>query len=344
MNTAIPIVFTLAKGRSGTTLLQTILDAHPNTIAPFESRFVIHFKNRYGSITNWNDQIKSTFIKDVLAEQKIAMFWDLDKDKLTQLINDLPQKTTYGEVCKQVYLSVNSIFEKQSPKVIIDKNPVYNLLIGPLLEVYPYAKFIHVIRDYRACTNSTHKLLPSKSITRIGHEWIQSNLEIEHFKALYPNRFITIRYEDLLTDLEHQLELLCDFMEISYQHEMINYHKKTTTAIENFIKNAPNEKIKRIRSFGVSAVHKNLSRPVDPSLMNNWKTQLTDEQIKSLDRICNFYGQHYQYTADYKSDKKTPFPLSVKLKKFKIQLYYRLPIRLRELKSKPSLAFIPKNI
>ena len=70
----LPIVFILGKGRSGTTLLQTMLDAHPNTIAPIESRFVVHFKNRYGQVTKWTSDRKSAFIQDVLEEQKIKFF------------------------------------------------------------------------------------------------------------------------------------------------------------------------------------------------------------------------------------------------------------------------------
>ena len=336
---SIPIVFILAKGRSGTTLLQTMLDAHPNTIAPFESRFVMHFKNKFGKITKWTPEIKATFLSMVFLEQKIYLFWDIDKDKAIKLINALPENTSYGNVCKQIYLSVNSAFEKEQPKVIIDKNPIYALLIPSILEVYPNAKFIHCIRDYRACANSTKKLQISKDIKTIGYEWLLSNTEIEHYKKQYSDHFLTIRYEDLLVTSEMTLKDICDFLHISYSSQLLEYHTKTAEATINFIKNADTIEIKKIREIGANLVHKNLSRPLDPTLMENWRKHLVESQINELDLICSFYGKIYQYHSNIMKQ-QCSIPFKVKLKKIKIQLYYNLPIWFRELKSKPTLVFL----
>ena len=49
---AVPMNFVIGKERSGTTLLQVMLNAHPNIVAPPESRFIIMFYFKYGSKTN----------------------------------------------------------------------------------------------------------------------------------------------------------------------------------------------------------------------------------------------------------------------------------------------------
>jgi hypothetical protein len=338
----IPMVFVLAKGRSGTTLLQTILDAHPNTVAPLESRFVVHFKSKYGCVKKWTISKKNAFLKEVFTEQKISLFWEINKEMAIKKVHDLPENTSYGEVCKQIYLSVISFFEKETTKVIIDKNPIYALLIPLILEVYPNAKFIHCVRDYRACVNSTKKLQPFKKVKMVGYEWLLSN-KIEAYKLKFPDKFITLRYEDLLVSSEETLQNICYFLDLPYHANMLNYYNKTEHAVEEYIKKSKTAEIKKLRTIGANSVHKNLSQPLDTSLIYNWKKMLTSKEIKELDTICSSYGSTYGYTTAISSSKQK-IPLEVKLKKFKLQLYYRLPIRIRELKSKPNLVFVnPKK-
>src|SRR5690554_6308474 len=79
-----PIAFLVAKDRSGTTLLQTMLDSHPNICAPLESRFVLHLKSRYQHKVHWNDRLKARFTKDLFEEEKMVLLWELDMDALKQ--------------------------------------------------------------------------------------------------------------------------------------------------------------------------------------------------------------------------------------------------------------------
>ena len=64
----IQIIFVLARGRSGTTLLQTILDSHPNIQAPFESRFAIHYRHRYLGIKKWTTNKKISLLEMFLKK------------------------------------------------------------------------------------------------------------------------------------------------------------------------------------------------------------------------------------------------------------------------------------
>ena len=43
----IPFFFIVARGSSGTTMLQNILDANEHVILPTESRLIIHLKQKY---------------------------------------------------------------------------------------------------------------------------------------------------------------------------------------------------------------------------------------------------------------------------------------------------------
>ena len=54
----LPFFFILGRPRSGTTLLRTILDAHPNIVIPPENSYLIHlyFKYRHAGV-KWESEI-----------------------------------------------------------------------------------------------------------------------------------------------------------------------------------------------------------------------------------------------------------------------------------------------
>lgn len=339
----LPIVFIMAKGRSGTTLLQTMVDAHPETIAPLESRFVVHFYHRYGSITKWTDKIKKQFIKDVQTERKIELIWELDVEMMTKRIMSLPEATKYSLVCKQVYCSVRSIFNKTDKKIIIDKNPIHAILMPLIYEIFPEAKIIHLVRDYRASANSTKELQIVKSMTNIGFHWLLSNTTIEKFKKEFFHESLTLTYESLLLNPKEELTKVCKFLNVNFDPLMINYHEVTLKGIQGYIDRSPTPYIKEIRSSGSALIHKNISRPIDVTLINKWEKNLDKSQVLVLEKICGQFSLKYGYELLNKDINETPkLSFVTKVKGKKLNLYYRLPIWLRELKSKPKLVFLEK--
>ena len=339
----LPIVFILGKGRSGTTLLQTMLDAHPNTIAPIESRFVVHFKNRYGQVTKWTSDRKSALIQDVLEEQKIKFFWEIDVQALMERINQLPEDTSYVNLCEQVFGSAISFFPKETPKIIIDKNPIYAMLTPHILDVFPNARFIHMVRDYRASSSSVLRLSNKMQARQLGFRWLVSNQEIEKLKAKLPERFQTLRYEDLLQQPEIELKKLTSFLGIDYHLDMLKFHENIQAHFGEYLERSPSAEIKKLRELGSTTVHKNLSKPLDPSFIDKWKTTLSDKEIEDLELVCGEFGKRYQYETKIDNGTIPSLSFGAKIHRDKLRLYYRLPIRLRELKSKPNLAYLETN-
>lgn len=339
----IPIVFILAKGRSGTTLLQTMLDAHPAIVAPLESRFVVHFRNRYGKITKWTPAIKKRFINDVLGEMKISLFWEIDSGALRSRIEQLPENTTYGMICKQVYVSSKSLFPKETPKLIVDKNPIHALLIPLITSVFPEARFIHVVRDFRANASSFFKFQPNKTMRELGYMWIYFNEKIEALKKEKSDQFHTLLYEDLVRFPEKTLLELTTFLQVPSSENMLQYYKTIRGSYDAYVARSPSQEIKEIRSLGAKTVHNNLTKPLDPKLMDSWQSKLTKEQIKQLESICSSFASNYGYTSSHENAASKNVPLNIRLGAEKLYWYYSLPIWLRELKSKPNLALLPKQ-
>lgn len=342
--TRAPIAFLVAKERSGTTLLQTMLDSHPNICAPLESRFVLHLKSKYQNKKIWSQHLKEIFLKDLFKEQKIVLLWELNLEDLKQRLADLGEETTYGEVCKQVYVSSRSFHPKESIQLIVDKNPIYAIMIPLLQEIYPEAKFIHLVRDYRGNASSIRSLNKKVGIKRLGKGWVMTNLEIEKSKKQFPSHFITLRYEDLLDKPKEELQRILKYFGLVFHPSMLTYNERISKAISDYVERSPNEKVKKVREIGIASVHKNLSNPIISSFKDKWKQTLSKKDIEILEKSSGGFAEKYGYyftTSIFPKNIKMPKLLI--LEREKLRLYYKLPIWLRELKSKPSMPFISEE-
>lgn len=241
-------------------------------------------------------------------------------------------------LCKAVYLSFISIFKKERPICIIDKNPVYSWLIPILLDLIPNAKFIHLIRDPRGCVNSTIKFrtLSTKSV---AESWSTNNYYIEKYKALREHSFFTLHYEDLIRKPEESMTELSHFLGLEFFNKVLNYHTQVQASIDSFLEEGDSEKTNKIRKTGFEKIHKNLVKPLDPSRIDSWKSKLTPNQIKQTSVITSHLLHQYGYESPTHL-KSSPVYYGKLFTIYKTQLYYRLPIWLRELKSKPQLTFL----
>ncbi|ARG59855.1 sulfotransferase family protein [Mycobacterium kansasii] len=104
-------------------------------------------------------------------------------------------------------------------KTVILKNPIHSFRIKVLLDVFPQAKFIHIVRDPYVVYPSTIHL--HKAFTRIhalqrptfaglDDKVLSTYVDLyrkleEGRKLVAPSRFYELRYEDLIADPEGQL-------------------------------------------------------------------------------------------------------------------------------------------
>jgi hypothetical protein len=282
----IPIFFIIGKGRSGTTLLQTQLDANPHVLIPLESRFIIHLQPTYGNVKRWTDEKILAFYNDLFSEIMFSNLWKVDREKLKSDLLSVKEKATFPLLCKIVYLNYISVFEKQEIRLIGDKNPVYTAYAGDMLRLFPDAKFIHMVRDHRANTHSHMTDFPIKNVPLIAHQWKYYCKLVERFEAHHPGTVLTLRYEDLVSDPVQQLDRVCRFLGIAYSDSMMQFHHGT------------NELYGRLENF-IDKYHRNLLNPVNDKRMEAWKTAMKQEDIRIADHIAGDHAKRYGYERMY---------------------------------------------
>jgi len=221
-----PFFFIVGRPRSGTTLLRTLFDANRNVSVPPECQFIINLYPKYGKMTQWSKRDLLDFHKD-LKEQWLFKTWKVDNAMLRKRLLASVGEITYNEVCKIVNLQYQSVFEKEEVLFFGDKNPGYTIYTEQLMDIFPGAKFIHIIRDYRDHFVSIRNVdfdFPLPSL--VAFKW---RLFVKKFRKMvekYPDSHLEIRYEDLVSDPENQMKRLCDFTNIPFDPGIFQFYDK----------------------------------------------------------------------------------------------------------------------
>lgn len=228
-------IFILGNPRSGTTLMRLLLTSHRDVVVPPEAGFLVWLSNKYGnwnSLDSNNSSAVLSYVNDLFQTKKFET-WGLDKSEIIrQIAKNKP--SSYSELSGHIY---HSYAKKRAKEIIFwgDKNNFYLNHIEELKKLYPDAKFIHVVRDGRdvACsyldiTRHTYKsryapLLP-QNLEEIANHWRNNVLRIERDLRSCNSSFLTIRYEDLVSRTDKELQKLCDFLGIEFQNEMVSFY------------------------------------------------------------------------------------------------------------------------
>ncbi len=107
-----------------------------------------------------------------------------------------------------------------------EKRPYNVRFIPEILQYFgPEARFIHIVRDPRAVCTSRHPANPESY-------WVDPDRWVQDVKMgldyLYHPQVLTIRYEDLISDTEAQIRMICDFLGEECGAEILSWPENAT--------------------------------------------------------------------------------------------------------------------
>ncbi len=146
-----------------------------------------------------------------------------------------------------------------------DKTPIYISILPQLAELYPNAKFIHLIRDGRDVTRSF------KTTGWFGPwlhdntaEWANAiNVYFEYQNSHPYLEIFEIRYEELVLETEQTIKRLCDYLDIEFEPGMLDWEVSLDGRIP-------------IRE---AHIHKKLGRKPKKSDINRWMSEMTRREL-----------------------------------------------------------------
>jgi hypothetical protein len=227
-----PYVFIVGCPRSGTTLLQRVLDAHPEISITPETHWIPRLLDKRWGVTR-EGLVTPEVISRLLEHQGFAAL-NIGRQELVKLI-ETGEPITYASF-------VSSIFdlygEAQGKRLVGDKTPGYVRRMKTLHVLWPKARFVHLIRDGRdvylsMANRPLEQLKPGVFDSWAEHPvptaalWWELNVQRGHEtgKALGPELYYEIRYESLTTNPREECAKLCLFLGVPYSDAMLRFHE-----------------------------------------------------------------------------------------------------------------------
>ena len=212
-----PAPFVVGVGRSGTTLLRLMLDAHPRLAIPAETHFVpdLITSAEAGSAAD-----------DLVARMVEARAWNelgVDAATLRQRVAALARpgaaavlRTFYG-LCAEV----------RGKARWGDKTPIYVAHMRTIGGTLPEARFVHLIRDGRdvALSRRRRGMGEGKPLADTARLWRRRIENARQQARRLRGRYLELRYEDLIADAEPELRRVCELIELDYDPAMLGYHR-----------------------------------------------------------------------------------------------------------------------
>lgn len=292
----IPVHFIVGLGRSGTTLVTSILNNHPQVLSAPESRFILYCLQPYKDKKSFTKTEADEFMDIIFSIKESRFvslkFWFIDKEKLRKDIYSFLPDISFKELCKLVYLNSYLSQGKSGVKVIIDKNPPYTLHLEKFMKLFPGAKFIGLTRDYRDNALSRHQFHfdSIKSIIYHGIIWNEYNRNLVRAGKKYPGRMLLLRYEDMVNNPEENITRIYNFLGIDPSVRS----KEDPAAYKGYFDKILSE-LKPHEQEIFMQMHGRVIQKVDASKVDKWKSQLPPYYIACLDYVCGKTGGSFGY-------------------------------------------------
>ena len=249
------IIFVGGAPRSGTTLVQNMLDSHPEIAGPPE---FLHLPQ----IIELHRKMKQSLPKERDPSGRPEV--DVDRCVRRMIVDFL---LPYADRAGCHFLS--------------EKTPENVLAFGDLLDLFPAARFIHVVRDPRAVVASllgvarrsrAKQLRPPSHTTNVvlATEYTRRCLDAGfRASARAPDRVYTVVYERLVEEPGHETQALCNFLGLPWSTDMMTPGNKRHEG-EEVMTTRTNEIWYDRKSFSSDPVVGNVEK---------WKNDLSRRQL-----------------------------------------------------------------
>lgn len=219
-----PCFFVLGYGRSGTTLLRRMLSAHPRLFVPPENDIFQRLPPVIGRGGVRDEAALSRVIK--AFPPYYARIYDIERFR-HEVTRRLPMPP---EALFTALIGCARIADgKPRDALWGHKMPSEWPYIGQWRRWYPEARFLHLVRQPHDATASMvqYQLQRYPTGALVGAwQWRKAFRAIRrHGRELAPNRYLMLRYEDLVANPETVLGQVCRFLgvEETALARMINY-------------------------------------------------------------------------------------------------------------------------
>jgi hypothetical protein len=255
-------LFIISSGRSGTTLMRSMLVAGGQIAIPPETKIIHTLPAKFIAYHGLSWEEISRLIISAFESQKYFHLWEFNMSPAYQSALRLPKnQRSLAKIIDEVFLAYAN---EKAPgaKIWGDQSPLHTYYLRLISRVFPEAKYVHLLRDGRDVISSLVERYGDDYLNEAIYRWKTSLKRSDEMrKRLNDQQYLEVRYEYLVEKPESVLKEVSQFLNIDYSSDMLDYWKLPST-IEH-----------RYNPF-----HKNLGKPVFTSSIGKWRERLTPSQ------------------------------------------------------------------
>jgi tetratricopeptide (TPR) repeat protein len=243
--------------RSGTTLLEQLLDSHPGVVSAEETAIFYETYLEFRRAVNHSDGMLETLETATPAKLRRTRDWYL----------------------RSMQAFVGS---KIDGRLLIDKNPSMTGLLPALARVFPAARVVVAIRDPRDVVLSCFmQPLPLNATSAFYLSLEDTATEYESLMGFYhamkprlPNPAMEVRYEDLVKDVESTSRVVLTFIGLDWDPNVLRFDEHA------------GKKLVR------SPTYADVTRPISTSAVGRWKNyrKFIEPCLPKLQALLSAFG------------------------------------------------------
>lgn len=286
--------FVAGSGKSGTTLLMALLDGHPQILSfPEETAYFPTVVRKLGKRPR---EEQAAYLMD-RAESRLLFerekqhhgnrdYSDFPREEFRELFQKFstdPARNSEDllSVLMDAYATVLG-HSREEFRCWIEKTPANRWCFPEIRKRYPTAKILLMLRDPRAITAAFLRRQKEKSDASFSFylcvkHWMEAaKLAAKHMEDPLVR---VLRFEDLVSDPEHQMAGVCAFLEVDFTE-------------------AATLPTKAGRPWSGNSTSKEKFTKVDSAPVSNWKTTLTLDEVEFVESFCGRLMEKFSYHCE----------------------------------------------
>lgn len=265
--------------RCGSHALRLRLNSSPEFYSPYPLHIVdfMDLVPLYGELRS--DENYFRLVVDVVGLQAVSMVkWDdivFDPLAVFEAIKDEPRS-----VHRVVWELLFQAGARRGAKVVMDKSLDSVHYAEQLVELFDDMLFLNVVRDPRAQVASMNRAIIHDFDGALNAlTWVKAHEAGRRIAAQWPQRTLTVRYEDFLDHQEGVLRAICGFAGIAYADRMLDISRSGEAR----------------QIAGLSALwESNYSAPIKANA-DKFKQVLSMEEIEIIETLAGELMRYYGY-------------------------------------------------
>ena len=244
--------------RSGTTLVEQVLDTHSDVTSSEETKIM-------------HDEAYLALIRDFPEGTSIL-------DAL-----DLPPLEVIRRARDNYFRCTELLLQRQiGRRLLLDKNPALNLMIPMVVRIFPETKFLVALRDPRDVIVSC--FMQALPITPISSAYLSLDSAVKQYASVMGfwlemaprmgNQWMYVRYEELIADLPTVARSVLGFLGLPFEDNVLKFYEHARTRRVN------------------SPSHADVQKPIYRTALGRWRNyqKYLEPHMAGLERFMTAFN------------------------------------------------------